>query len=72
MSLWLADLGIELLILFHFWNTAMHFWNTTMQIWLRTFEYLLQIIPAPPRLGEDEPPPSWDLVPSPRGDSILS
>jgi hypothetical protein len=43
-----------------------------LAIYQLTFEYLLQIIPAPPRLGEDEPPPSWDLVPSPRGDSILS
>ncbi|CAO2163395.1 unnamed protein product, partial [Urochloa humidicola] len=25
------------------------------------------IIPAPIRVGEDQPPPSWDPIPSPRG-----
>jgi hypothetical protein len=27
--------------------------------------FLIQIIPAPVRVGEDEPPPSWDPVPDP-------
>jgi hypothetical protein len=31
----------------------------------------LQISPAPIRVGEGEPPPSWDPVPTPKGTKLL-
>jgi hypothetical protein len=33
--------------------------------------YTLQISPAPIRVGEGEPPPSWDPVPTPKGTKLL-